>query len=176
MRATPGIAFARIAHQLAGGATIEESEGKLRAALADAGSASALAARLATLEADAKARAERDADTALDKKLAAAVRARKYARTDLFDFTTKKNEAGEDVEVRTPQAWVRAMSPAAVDAMIAAKQARLGAGDPPPIPEDKPVHISAAVRAYAARRGITDEKKIAALAANMGAVGAPQEH
>ncbi len=169
-RAAPGLGFARKLHALAGGASLDESEGKIRAALQDAKDTADLAAKVARLDAAEKKRAEGDADTALSKKLAAAVRARKYTRAELFDIAEK-----DGAEVLTPKAWTREMSPSSLDAMIAAKLARLGADDPPPVPEDKPVHISAAVRAYARRRGITDEKKIAALAASMGAP-APQEN
>jgi hypothetical protein len=165
--------FGRKMKALFGGASFDESEGIARAAHQDAREAVGLRAAAVKAETAAKKRAEKDADAKLHATLLSAVKARKYARAELFDVSA--NAAG--AEVLTPQAWTKAMSPEALTSMIAKKQARadLGGG-PGPTPDETPVHISSAVADYCRARGITDPTKIAALAAELssGAV-MPQE-
>lgn len=164
------VAFAARMKVLFGGTTLDETEGLARAAHQDARDAVALRVA-AKKEADAAVvRAKKDADAALRAELAAAVRAGKYTRAELFAVSESVDSDGKPIEVLTPLTWVRDLTPAARASMIASKQARVGVGGVPAVePDESPVHISAAVRAYAKRRGITDEKKIAALAAQLGA-------
>lgn len=170
------IAFADRMMALFGGASLEEVEGRARAAHQDAKDAAELRAAAAVEAKRAEKRAKDDAETALSRKLSAAVRAQKFARAELFDVSEGIDAEGKSVEVLTPQAWARAMAPTALDAMIAAKQARVGAGTPPIEPDTSPVNISAAVRQYGEARGYS-EAQIARLAASMFESGAaaPQE-
>jgi hypothetical protein len=153
---------------LFGAKALEELEGLARAALADAKDAAELGAGAERAKVAEAKRAKDDAERALEAKLSAAVRARKYERAELFDV---HEVAGVDasgapvlIEHRTPKAWTREMPAKALDAMLAAKQARAGLG--PIKPDTTAINVSSAVRQYGEARGYSEEQ-IAALAAQL---------
>ncbi len=155
---------------LFGGASLEETEGLARAAFADASDAKQLRAAAEKTKALAAKRAESDAETALRAEVTAAVTARKFTRAELADDSPIAPGGW------TPKAYLREMTAKSRASMFASKQARaVSAGDAggPLVPDETPMHISAAVRDYAARRGITDPAAIAKLAAAIPSNGAP---
>lgn len=153
---------------LFGAPSLDDLEGLVRAAHQDAADAVGLRAAAKAAAKMAEKRARLDADVALRAELASAVRAGKYTRAELFDVAEANG-----TEVLTPHGWLREMPAAARAAMIAKKQARGGPGSPRLVPDETPLNISAAVRAYGEARGYS-EAQIAKLAETMPAnPGAP---
>jgi hypothetical protein len=150
---------------LFGGGTFAAAEGIARAAHQDAADAVALRAQVGREEKIRRRREKADAEKTLVAKLRGAVRAGKYARAELFDVAVgAAGSDGKPTEMLTPKAWLKALAPDALDAMIGAKQAR--ASSAAIEPEDKPMHVSAAIGPYAAARGYSPEYA-ARLAAEM---------
>jgi hypothetical protein len=169
------VAFADRMLALFGVASLDEAEGAARAAMQDAAEVPTLRAAAEKARKRADRAAAEKAEAALVAEVSAAVRAGKWDRAELFDVAEVVGADGKPAEVLTLKSWVREMSPKARTAMIAAKQAKAtAAGSGPATPDDTATPISAAVADYCARRGITDPKKIAALAAAMTGATAPQ--
>jgi hypothetical protein len=162
------VGFADRMAALFGGASLDETEGYARAALADAADAKQLRAVVEKTKASAAKRAETDAETALRAEVTAAVTARKYDKAELTD--PDANAPGG----WTPKAHLREMSAKTRAALFASKQARASSSGPgagPLIPDDSVVQISAAVLDYGQRRGWPDgDPRYAAMAATLPTV------